>query len=68
MRSNTGQTSQTTCDADDCDAYTITGHPHQPTPAGQRHPSHLKVLVEDGWTDAEARDYCPDHNPHQQSV
>lgn len=61
MRHNTGFTSQTTCDADLCSAYVITAHTTQPTAAGVPHQSHTKELAEDGWTDVEARDYCPDH-------
>lgn len=64
MRSNRPTTHQITCD-DDCTAFAITAFLQATTPE-ERAAKHLRELAADGWTDLEGRDYCPDHNPHQQ--
>jgi hypothetical protein len=64
MRSNRAATHQTTCDDDYCPAYTITVF-LQPAGPEERAAKHRGVLAADGWADAEGRDYCPDHTPHQ---
>lgn len=65
MRSNRQTTHQTTCDKDDCPAYTITAF-YRPLTRQEQDAKHLRELAADGWTDLEGRDYCPDHNPHHQ--
>jgi hypothetical protein len=58
MRSTRPTTTQTTCDCEDCTAFTITGHIRRTTPAQQADRHHHTAAV-DGWSDEEARDYCP---------
>lgn len=67
MRSNRETTSQTTCDYEDadskaCHAYAITGH-WKKTTVEEQAAEHNRKLADDGWSDVEGRDYCPDHSP-----
>ena len=61
MRSNRPATIQTTCDHDDCTAYAITAG--LSAARQERDDRHRRMLANDGWTDLEGRDYCPDHTP-----
>ncbi|MFF9199995.1 hypothetical protein ACF09L_32790 [Streptomyces sp. NPDC014779] len=59
MRSNSTTSVQTTCDHDYCTAYAITVGISDTRE--ERDAKHRRALAEDGWTDVEGRDYCPDH-------
>ncbi|MFI8360755.1 hypothetical protein ACIGD1_11405 [Streptomyces sp. NPDC085612] len=56
MRSTSPTTTQTTCDCEDCESYTLTGHLRRTPVQADRH--HQQAAV-DGWQDVEGRDYCP---------
>lgn len=56
MRSTRPTTTQTTCDCEDCPSYAITGHLRRTADQAAQH--HQETAA-DGWSDVEARDYCP---------
>ncbi|MEU4256302.1 hypothetical protein AB0B42_00520 [Streptomyces fradiae] len=55
-------THQVTCAHDWCPEWAITASWH-PIGPQQLAAQHRAELAEDGWTDLEGRDYCPDHTP-----
>ncbi|MFE5630627.1 hypothetical protein [Streptomyces sp. NPDC056543] len=59
MRSTHTTTSQTTCDHEDCTTYAITAG--MSATGDELAARHRRMLADDGWTDREGRDYCPDH-------
>lgn len=56
MRSVRETTTQTTCDCEDCPSFAITTHLTRSPNNAER---HHQMCASDGWTDVEARDYCP---------
>ncbi|MFH8581690.1 hypothetical protein [Streptomyces zaomyceticus] len=56
MRSIRENTTQTTCDCEDCTSYALTAHLRR---SDDQAALHHQALAQDGWTDVEGRDYCP---------
>lgn len=52
------------CAHDDCPEVS-TRAAFQPTPREELATDHRRALAEEGWSDVEGRDYCPDHDPRQ---
>ncbi|MFJ3089079.1 hypothetical protein [Streptomyces sp. NPDC086838] len=64
MRSTHKSTAQTTCDGGDgfCPEFVLSSF-FDRVPPEQRPERHRKAVAEEGWTDLEGRDYCPDYRP-----